>query len=812
MEFNKSWKFLLEDIPSGHLLNLQEDNFQEVDLPHDYSILQPYNQEIGDGCTGYLVGGIGWYRKSFKTTPEMKKGKVFVCFDGIYNRSNIYINEHFVAFHPYGYAPLLLDITKYLNAEDNVLAVKVDHSRYADSRWYTGSGIYRKVSLHVLPKLYIPVWGMQVRTEDVSKQEATLCVNLEVKNEMIQQTVEIATTVYDPDGIKVSENKEKVTVDEALQIEQKLVVKTPVLWGIHQGNLYTVNSKIILEGKCIQEKNTKIGIRYFIFDANKGFFINGNHELIKGVCLHHDGGAVGAAVPKDVWKRRLEILIEGGCNAIRTAHNPASEEFLDLCDELGLLVQEEFYDEWDNPKDKRFNMQEKKVDYITRGHHEFFKDYAEQDLKAVVARDFNHPCIFQWSIGNEIEWTYPKYVMATGYFDADANGNYFWEEPPYSVEEIRERVSKLPRELYEVGDTAQKLAKWTREMDTTRPIIANCILPSASYESGYTDALDMVGFSYRQVVYERCHTNYPDKPIMGTENLAQWHEWKQVLDKPYIPGIFLWTGVDYIGESSNADMWPRKAMPSGLLDVAGFKNPQYYMFQALWTEKACIHMTTQTVEKSIYKLDENGELVDKEGCEWDKRLWYWQPVNEHWNYQDGEEMVVEVYSNCQQVTLYVNDKEISTKSLSEFPDRIYKWKLPYAVGTLKAVGTKSDEQVEAKLVTTSAPIGITVVADKYSMCASRNEVIHVEALLIDVRGNSVANQEEEIEFIVEGEGVQYVVDNGSANFVGDHKCLRLTTNKGKALLILKGRTNGQISVSAKMKNTTSNIIRVEVIE
>ncbi len=811
MDFNKNWKFYLGDVTSGHLLDLDEQEFKAVNLPHDYSIEQPYNQEVGDGCTGYLLGGIGWYRKSFQTTPEMKEGKVFVCFDGIYNRSNIYINEHFIAFHPYGYSPLLLDITEYLNDEDNVLAVQVDHTRYADSRWYTGSGIYRKVALHVLPKTYVPVWGMKVKTTDVSEEKATVQIALDICSEKNEGEAVALTRIYAPDGTIVGSRKSDVSLQKEQEVHQMVEIMNPVLWGIYNGNLYTAKTSLMVNDVCIQKKEVKFGIRYFHFDTNEGFFLNGRNELIKGVCLHHDGGLVGSAVPKDVWKRRFQKLVDGGCNAIRTAHNPASAEFLELCDEMGILVQEEFYDEWDNPKDKRYNMKEQKVDYITRGHHEFFKDYAEQDLKAVVNRDFNHPSIIQWSIGNEIEWTYPKYVMATGYFSASANGNYFWEEPPYSVEQIRENVSKLPRELYEVGDTAKKLATWTKELDTSRPVIANCILPSASYESGYVDALDMVGFSYRQVVYERSHKNYPEKPIMGAENLGQWHEWKHVLEKPYISGIFLWTGVDYIGESGNVDIWPRKATAAGLLDVAGFPKGSYHMFKSLWTEEPCIHMVSQTLEKSLYNLTASGELVDKEGKSWQSRLWTWQDVNEHWNYEEKEAVVVEVYSNCDSVTLYLNDEVVSTKQLVDFPDRIYKWYMPYVEGTVVAVGNKDEEEVTTALITASEATTVRLTVDKECIRCSDDSVVHVEAELYDKYGNVVRCNDVEITFDIEGMARIYGVDNGSPDFVGDHFSHKIMTHNGRALLIIGGEAIGTVCVSAYINEENVETVMVKVV-
>jgi beta-galactosidase len=459
----------------------------------------------------------------------------------------------------------LVDITDYLNDlnQDNIVAVRVDRTRYADSRWYTGSGIYRKVTLNILDKVHIPIWGTYFTTPQLDKNKATVHGQIAVNNETLERkSIELRLTVFAPNGEVVHQSSHKKLLyprqHETLDLQWE--IDHPLLWEIHHARLYTIRTELYVEQKKIQEETTKIGLRSFRFDVNKGFFFNGVHTLIKGVCLHHCAGLVGAAVPLDVWRRRLERLKECGCNAIRTAHNPPSEDFLNLCDEMGFLVQEEFFDEWDYPKDKRFNGTEQKVDYITRGHAEFFRETAQEDLQNSMRRDRNHPCIFQWSIGNEIEWTYPKYNKATGYFGADATGNYFWTLPPYDIKTIRENIRKLPEDPYEIGKTAHKLAKWVKELDVTRPVIANCILPSASYESGYTDALDIVGYSYRQVVYEYGHKNYPEKPIMGTENVPQWHEWKQVLEKEYVPGIFLWTGVDYLGEAGAKNPWPKKVL------------------------------------------------------------------------------------------------------------------------------------------------------------------------------------------------------------------------------------------------------------
>ena len=804
-DFNKAWKFQLNDNTYFHKIDLDESEFRTIDLPHDFGIEQPYNEKEGDGCTGYLVGGIGVYRKHINIEEVNKK--VFLYFDGIYNRSEIYVNEQFITFHPYGYSPLLLDVSEYLVEGDNVIAVRVDHTRYADSRWYTGSGIYRKAELFIYEKTYIPLFGVKVTANLENKQLARIEIHTEIHSECTNGKVVILSKILDKQGKIISETSNEIESKSESIITQELTVDNPLLWDIYQGNCYSVVSELVVDEQCVQIKETKFGIRKFSFDSDKGFELNGVNQKIKGVCLHHDAGLVGTSVPLDVWRRRLLILKECGVNAIRTAHNPASNDFLNLCDEMGFLVQEEFYDEWDNPKDKRYNGNEQKVDYITRGHHEFFKEYAKQDLQIIVKRDYNHPSIIQWSIGNEIEWTYPKYNIATGYFGANASGNYFWDLPPLSVEEIRKNIKDLPRGQYEVGTTAQKLADYTREIDTTRPITCNCILPSASYESGYTDAVDIVGFSYRQVVYERCHKNYPDKPIMGTENLAQWHEWKHVLEKEYIPGIFLWTGIDYIGESGNVDVWPRKATKSGLLDVAGFKKPSFYMFKSLWRDEPTAEIYTQTLEKSLYNL-EDGELLEKEGCEWQKRLWVWQDVNPHYNYENGEMIVVECYSNCEELSLYQDDNVVGHQRLTEQPDHIYKWCIPYKAGLLTVRNNKGE--VMCELQTANHASCAVIKSDKDILSLDYDDVAHIELELVDDLGRAVKYEESNVQFVTSENARIFGVDNGSVSFVGDHFLDTIETNEGKALMIIGANGSGTINIHAIINGNKSNEINIEI--
>lgn len=816
--FTKDWKFYLGEPEAPHLLTTDDSSWRTLDLPHDWSVEGSFDREKGEACTGFLLGGIGWYRKHFTTTEAMQDKKVLMNFDGIYNRASIYCNGHLVCFHPYGYSPCLVDITAYLNPlnEDNVLAVRVDHSRYADSRWYTGSGIYRKVAMHILPQVHIPVWGTFFTTPEVQAERATVHATVTLKNETdSDQNVEIVGKIYSPDKKLVAEQSVTSTINSGLSHDVVLdfTIDHPQRWEIHDGKLYETEVNVIHNGEVIQTERDKIGIREFRFDPDKGFFFNGRNTLIKGVNLHHDAGLLGAAVPLDVWRRRLKKLKACGCNAIRTAHNPASEDFLDLCDEMGFLVQEEFFDEWDNPKDKRKNGKEQIVDAITRGHAEFFREYAKQDLQNTIKRDRNHPCIFQWSIGNEIEWTYPKYNDATGYFGMNASGNYFWTLPPNDKETIKANIQKIPRDPYDIHTTAQKLSQWTKEMDTTRPVIANCILPSASYESGYVDALDIVGYSYRRVIYDYGHKHYPDKPIMGTENVPQWHEWKAVLEREFIPGIFLWTGVDYMGEAEQKS-WPHKGLSVGLLDFASFEKPSYHMFKSLWNDEPHVHIVTQTLEKSLYKLNEEGRLVEKVEGGWQERVWMWHDVNPHWNYEDSETVVVEMYSNCDEISLYLNDTLIATKYLSEFEDHIYKWVVPFEAGELKAIGKKDGQTVLTTLHTVGPVKEILLQVDQDTIYVHPDSVVHVTAQLVDGNGYYITNQNIELEFEVDGKGIILGVDNGSADNVHDYKSSKIVTALGRALMIARGIEAGKLVIRAKCArlNLVSNECFVSVVD
>ncbi|WP_341220719.1 glycoside hydrolase family 2 TIM barrel-domain containing protein [Polaribacter atrinae] len=816
-DFNLDWQFYLSQ-ENKEFDAVLENQYKKVNLPHDWVVEQPFDSTLVNDAfsTGYLAGkGYGYYKKTFNVSAD-KNQETYILFDGVYNNSETFINGKKLGFHPYGYSPFYYNLTPYLNkkTKENMISVKVDHSRYADSRWYSGAGIYRNVKLITVNKLHIPIWGTLVTTPTITEENATVNLKISVQNNFSSDNnATLKTVIIDANNNQVAELESElnITKNSTKEITQNINITNPKLWDIENPHLYKAITSILKDNKTIQNYSTTFGVRTIHFDANTGFYLNGRNMKIKGVCLHHDGGLVGAAVPKGVWKRRLQILKDGGTNAIRVSHNPASKEFLELCDEMGFLVQDEFFDEWDNPKDKRFNQNESKsTDYITRGYGEHFQKWAKADLTTIMLSHRNHPSIFQWSIGNEIEWTYPRNAQATGFFDNMSwDGNYFWSEPPFSTAQIKKQLETLPKGKYDIGKTANKLSKWTKELDTTRPVTANLILPSASHLSGYTNALDVVGYSYRRILYDYGHKNYPDKPIMGTENLAQFHEWKAIMERPHIAGTFLWTGIDYMGEIR--DPWPVRVQPSGMLNSAGFKKGSYHMMKTLWSDEPHIHIATQNIEKSLNKIDKNGNIVARNPEQWKQALWVWQDVNEHWNYRKEEMISVEIYSNCDEIELFLNDRSLGRKELSDFEDHIYKWGVPFTDGKLVAKGIKDGKEIISVINTARKATQIQLSSEEKNITANNYDVAHIILQLTDLEGNPVKTDNRKITFNIEGEAKLLGIDNGWKKNVEKFQSNSGTTYKGRTLLIIQAKNKkGSVKITATSKDLPSQTININI--
>ena len=817
-DFNFEWKFTHLPLGTDQSLTLDDRQWRDIRLPHDWSIEAPYSQENTAGATGYLPGGEGWYRKQF-TTPVLASGrpaKTQVLFDGVYNHSEVWINGHSLGKRPFGYAPFYHDLTPHLKTDgsQNLLTVYVDRARYVDSRWYPGSGIYRNVKLITSDQVHLPIWGTTIKTPEVTTEQASVVVEVTVQNDSTQaQMLDIGVTIENASGDIVAAPSVIVDVPakQAGSIAETLVVAEPRLWDIDSPNLYVAKLELRRGGTLLDSTDERFGIRDFKNDPDEGFSLNGRNLKIKGVNLHHEAGLVGAAVPKGVWQRRLEILKEAGVNAIRTAHNPASNEFLELCDEMGFLVQEEAFDEWDNAKDKRRNFYKRgEVDYIEQGYNLDFAEWAERDLKAMLMRDKNHPSIFQWSIGNEIEWSDPKYPAATGYWDENRKPVASTRrEPPISPEQSKTLFASLAPVSNELAETAAKLAAWTREIDTTRPITANLVTPSVSHHSGYVDALDIAGYSYRQGVYDYGHRHYPDKMIMGTENWIQWHEWKAILDRHFIPGIFVWTGIDYLGEADGR--WPNKGASAGMLDFAAYPKAGYHMLKTLWDERTHIHISTQALEATDYKLD-GEQVIEKNLDHWKRGTWGWRNyVNEHWNYDEGQMVVVEVYTNLEKVELLQDGKSLGVQSLADHADHILRWAVPFKPGVLEAKSAVSGVVLTQTLHTAGEPAAIVLSIDNAQIQADSYDVAHVTAQIVDNNGVAVKHQNSEVRFVVDEKLRRLGVDNGSSKNIQPHQSDVITSHKGRALLIVQSKDLiGLASVKVTADGMQSSELQLEL--
>ncbi|MCA1918701.1 MAG: beta galactosidase jelly roll domain-containing protein, partial [Flavobacterium piscis] len=523
-KINDNWKFNLQDTPDAQKQAYDDSKWQSVNVPHDWSVKGQLSPTLAS-CTGFLPGGIGWYRKSV-TIPQSKTGeKVYLYFEGVYNRSEVFINGHSLGKRPNGYISFAYDATPYVKyGGENTISVRVDHSQSADSRWYTGSGIYRDVWLVYSNPVHIAQWGVYAYPE-VKKGTGTLNVEVEVENgSAAKSSLTVVNELISKDGKSVGKSSSKVEVaaNKNGKISAKINVKNPQLWDLENPNLYQLKTTVFKDGKQIDETVTKTGFRDFKFDPNNGFALNGKWMKMKGVCLHHDAGVLGSAVPREVWETRLKTLKEIGVNAIRTSHNPQAPVFYELCDELGILVLNEAYDEWEFPKRKWLEG----WNYGTPGFEgtfDIFADYAEKDLEDFVRRDRNHLSVFAWSIGNEVD--YPNDPYSHPILDKGKDG---FGQANYGG------YKKDAPDAMRLGAIAKRLVAAVKKYDKSRPTTAGLAGVAMSNETEYPGALDITGYNYTESKYQSDHEKYPNRVIFGSENVHDMEPWLAVKNNKHI--------------------------------------------------------------------------------------------------------------------------------------------------------------------------------------------------------------------------------------------------------------------------------------
>ncbi|MDO5969534.1 glycoside hydrolase family 2 TIM barrel-domain containing protein [Flavivirga aquimarina] len=792
IKFDFDWKFSKGDFPNAANTEYDDANWQDIDVPHDWSIAGPFLKENASGNVGaYAPNGIGWYRKKFTLNKSDAESKISIEFGGVYMNSEVWINGNYLGKRPFGYISFNYDLTPFLNFEgENILSVKVDNSKEPSARWFTGSGIYRHVWLVKTNKIHIARHGVYVTTRSVSKDITAIDIKTTVENDFNEaKSFTLINEVYDSENQLLSKlESTAITIEkENKELLQNIELNNPELWSPENPYLYTLKTKIKVNNKIIDEISTNVGIRDFVFSVENGFTLNGENMKLKGVNNHSDLGALGAAMNDKVLERRLKILKDMGCNAIRTAHNPPSDVLLDLCDKMGFMVMDEAFDEWIESWPFGRKKKEGKAKY---GYHLYFDEWAERDLTELIKRDRNHPSIILWSVGNEI-----------------------------------------PDACFEIGTERLKvLMDIVRKHDDTRPITCGITHMHLANASGFASALDVTGYNGgggSAFMYEQDHETYPERKFVATEvphtfqtrgeyQSQSWYRgknplggimkvpdlakeevfgeiskyysssydnsmvrisardsWRRTRDFSFMAGEFRWTGFDYLGESMFR--WPARLWNFGIIDMCGFPKDTYYFYQSQWTEEPMVHILP------------------------------------HWNWEgkEGVEIPVVAYSNCDSVELFLNHTSLGKKEMGDQMDLV--WNVPYESGTLTAKGIKDGHVVCEKVIKTAKePAKIELLIDNETILANGQEVVHVEVNILDTDNNFVPKASNQIVFKVEGEGTILAVDNGDPkseeSFVGNTR----STFNGKCILIVKSTQKaGDIKISAQSKGLKAATVLVK---
>lgn len=746
--FDFDWRFRLGAAPSGSDIDLTPQEWETIQLPHDWSIHLPFDEEAG-ASAGYLPGGIGLYKKVF-TVPKEYEGKdVSLTFDGIYHKATIYLNGKQIDFHRYGYTSFSCNLTPYLNyGEDNVLLVHVDRNEV--SRWYTGSGIYRHAWLEITEPIHVVPWGTYVTTPAVSDGEAHINIATKIVNtDSEEKSISVLQTLLDESCRPVVEGRNKtvqnecrttIPANDTINIEQSLRTVRPRLWSMESPYRYFIKTVIKADGRISDTYITPFGIRYYDFDKDAGFSLNGKHVKLKGVNLHQDAGVLGVAVPDRSVERRLKILKDFGCNAIRCSHNPPSPQFLEMCDTLGFFVIDEAFDKW-------------KSGY----YREFFDSSWRKDLGDMICRDRNHPCVFLWSIGNEVEEAYDSIVGPA---------------------------------------RARMLCKLVHETDPTRPVTM-ALQPGALEE--IAEEVDVAGYNYMEPRIEQDRIKYPERVFYVSEAYPYYstarpnetrdylpvNPWNFAADHDYVLGAFIWAGADYIGESTG---WPSKGWTCSPFDVCMFEKPAAACHRSMWTDKPMVKLAV---------VDPSLDIAAG------KDHWQYPLMADHWNFPYTDSRVLEIRSmtNCDEVRLIVNGKDFGRRVVADYPNHSVVWYQPFRKGKVLAIGYTNNEEVcRDSLVTSKNTHHLALYPDVKTLKADGQDLSHITVRLYDEDGVPVQTDDRKLTVTIEGEGKFLGIDNGDLrrkiSFAGNE----LNTYFGKALIIVQStRKAGKIQIKVEMQ-------------
>lgn len=756
-KFSADWRFHLGDVAGAEKPEFDDSKWRTVDVPHDWSIEGPFDRKSPAGFGGgYLNGGTGWYRKTFTAPTRDAQQRVLLQFDGVYMDSDVWINGHHLGNHPYGYTGFEYDLTPHLklgNKEQNVLAVRVNVQQPC-SRWYSGAGIFRGFLSRVVPPVHIVTNGVYVTTPEVSDQQATVRIRTRVRNDgKAAAKVELLTQIND--GMLQDDSvTHEIAAGAEFEFDQTLKIANPKRWSLEKPRLYSVFSGLSANGEPVHMAKTPFGIRTIRFTADKGFFLNDKHVPIRGVCNHHDLGCLGAAAYPAAIQRQLAILKGMGCNAIRTSHNPPDPKLLDLCDQMGLLVMDEAFDEWKRNKTKN-------------GYGRFFDEWSEKDLVSMIHRDRNHPSIILWSLGNEIP-------------------------------EQREKNGRA---------MAKRLADICRREDPTRPVTTGCSDPTGGMNSGFAKEMDVFGINYNIGDYQK----FRGTVMVASETasaLSTRGEYNLVLDKdgkpsvklrhknqctsydldrpdwgctaetsllalknaPWVAGEFVWTGFDYLGEPTPYQ-WPSRSSYFGILDTCGFPKDRYYLYQSQWTKRPVCHLLP------------------------------------HWNWEgfEGKEIPVWCFTNADSVELFLNGKSQSVRTAKDLKKLHFEWSVPYEPGVLKAVARREGKEIAVDEVHTAGkPARIVLSPEQNVIWSDRRDLAFVRVRVEDAQGRRCPNADNLVTFTLDGPGRIVGVDNGDPT---SHESLQGPGHRvfhGLGLVVIRSTAyRGKIQLKAEAEGLSA---------
>ena len=798
----KNWKFTREDNSAFSQSTFNDIKWQNVTIPHDWAIYGPFDMENDiqrtaikqdgqkdaiehTGRTGGLpFVGVGWYRTTFDLPDFSNDKKVFIQFDGAMSNPEVFINGQKAGQWHNGYNTFFLDISNWVNNKNNSLAVRLDNLTQM-SRWYPGAGLYRNVHIITKNKTHIPIWGVHITTPEIQSKFAKVDINTEFVSENIEN-IEVETEIFNPKGEKVAQNKVKSSQYTSNNtINQQIFIDFPQLWGIKQPNLYKAITKLYKNGKLEDQTETTFGIRSIEVKPNDGFYLNGKKIKLKGVCLHHDLGALGSAVNEAAIRRQILLMQDMGANAIRTSHNMPAPEYVKIADEMGMLLAVESFDEWAIPK-------------VQNGYHLYFKDWAEKDLTNLVKHYRNNPSVIMWFIGNEVE------------------------------EQSNIEGSRVARFLQDV----------IRKYDSTRPISNGMDRPDDILKNNMAATMDLVGFNYRPFKYEEAYKKLPQQLLLGSETVStissrdvykfpverkamakypdqqtssydvehcSWSNLPEdnfIYDEelPYMIGEFIWTGIDYLGEPTPYYVeWPSHSSYFGAVDLATLPKDRFYLYRSHWNKS----------EETLHILP------------------HWT-----WNGREGEVTPIFVYTNHPTAEVFINGKSQGkqTKNLNiplretENPEsqktferqkryRLMWLNTKYEPGSVKVVAynDKGEAVAEKEIHTAGKPYQIKLSTDRNYIKADGKDLAYITVEVVDKEGNVCPNVNDLVQFEVKGAGKFRASANGDATSLDLFHEPKMHLFNGKLMAIVQAsEKTGEIIFKAKSQKIKGNQIKIQV--